>query len=171
MQSLCLRHTYLCSHLFAIPPTCFPWIVVPSLPPPCPCRIHTLRRGGVVGLHQGVCPSPPPGMPQGCLSHPPPLGMPPGCLSQPPPPGMPPGCLSHHAPPRAASAIAPFDAPLPPVDAVICVAAPPPPPTALAHTLFSVPGGRWHLPLAPHNHQFVAANNWRAQPSTRLRAH
>ena len=27
--------------------------------------------------------------------------------------------------------------------------------------LFSVPGGRWHIPLAPlaHNHLFVAANN------------
>ena len=60
MQSPCLRHTYLFSHLFAIPPTCFPLIVVPSLPPPCPCRIHTLRQVGVVGLHQGVCPIPPP---------------------------------------------------------------------------------------------------------------
>ena len=163
MQSPCLRHTYLFSHLFAIPPTCFPLIVVPSLPPPCPCRIHTLRRVGVVGLHQGVCPIPPP---RGGCRHGvcPPL--PPGDAASVfvpsyPPPRMPPGCLSHPAPPPpAASPIAPFDAPLRPVDAVICAAAPPPPHSPGTH-MFSVLGGRWHIPLAPpaHNHLFVAANN------------
>ena len=171
MQSLCLRHTYLFSHLFAIPPTCFPLIVVPSLPPPCPCRIHTLRRVGVLGLHQGVCPIPPPrGMPPGCL--PPPPGdaasvfvpsYPPGGCRQGVCPILPP------PPPPAASPIAPFDAPLRPVDAVICAAAPPPPPTALAHTCFQslVVGGTSPLHPLP-----TTTCLWRPTiPSTRLRAH
>ena len=163
MQSPCLRHTYLFSHLFAIPPTCFPLIVVPSLPPPCPGRIHTLRRVGVVGLHQGVCPIPPPpgGMQPWCLPPPPPLGCRQRfCPVVPPPRGCRQGVCPIVPPPPAASPIAPFDAPLRPVDAVICAAAPPPPHSPGTH-LVSVPGGRWHIPLAPpaHNHLFVAANN------------
>ena len=168
MQSPCLRHTYLFSHLFAIPPTCFPLIVVPSLPPPCPCRIHTLRRVGVVGLHQGVCPTPPPPRGDAAMVFAPlsPPGMPPACLSRRTPPrgcrqGVCPILPPPPPPPPAASRIAPFDAPLRPVAAVICAAAPPPPPPSPGTHLFSVPGGRWHIPLAPpaHNHLFVAANN------------
>ena len=34
--------------------------LVSSPPPLCPCRIHTLCRGAVVGWHQGVCPILPP---------------------------------------------------------------------------------------------------------------
>ena len=101
MQSPCFPHTYLFSHTFAIPPTSFPLIVVPSLPPPCPCKIHTLRRGGVVGLHQGVWPSPPPRGDAASVFAPPPPGDAASVFvpSSRPPPRMPPGRLSHPAPP------------------------------------------------------------------------
>ena len=130
MQSPCLRHNYLCSYLFAIPPTCFPLIVVPFWPPP---PLPMQDSHSLSGWGSGVAP--------GCLSHPPPP--PPGDAarvfvpSYPTPPGMPPGCFSHHTlpPPGSVSSfpviatpIAPFDAPLPPVDAVTCAVAPPPPP-------------------------------------------
>ena len=136
MQSPCLRHTSLFSHLFAIPPTCFPLIVVPSLPPPCPWSIHTLRRGGVVGLHQGVCPVPPP-RGDAARVFAPPRGNAASVFvpSYPPPEDVARVFVPSCPPPPASSPIAPFDAPLPLVDAVICAAAPPPP-TAPAHTCF-----------------------------------
>ena len=120
MQSPCLRHTYLFSHLFAIPPTCFPLIVVPSLPPPCPCRIHTLCRVGVVGLHQGVCPTPPP---RGGCRH---------GVCPPSPPG------------DAASVFVPSYPPPPPEDAArVFVPSSPPPLCEKKQHIRAESGGPW----------------------------
>ena len=171
MQSPCLRHTYLFSHLFAIPPPRFPSIVVPSLPPPCPCNFHTLRWVGVVGLHQGVCPIPPPPGDAARVFAPPPPGDAASVFvpSYPPPEDAARVFVQSCPPPPAASPIAPFDAPLRPVDAVICAAAPPPPPPALAHTCFQslVVGGTSPLHPLP-----TTTCLWRPTiPSTRLRAH
>ena len=138
------------------PPPVSPRLLSLSSPPPLAPARFTL----FVGVGQWGCTrmfAPPPGDAARVF-----------VLSYSPPP--PPGSVSSF--PVISTPIAPYDAPLPPVDAVIC-AADPPSSTAMAHTLFSVPGGRWHIPPAPraHNHQFLAANSWRAQPSTRLRAH